>query len=672
VLACALALLAASGASAATTLTPNRFDDPGLDGEFCKPLVAGKCSLRGAVNDAEAGDTVLLGPGTYVLEIASLGIDANITIAGAGPTATTIQQTAVGSRVIDAEKSSGLTISGVTITGGNLIAPNSENAVGVGADGDDGPRAEGAGVLGSSTTKLIDVVIAGNTAFGGDGGDGATGSSSVPGGEGGRGGGVSGAGIDGFLSLVMLRVAIIGNVGFPGEAGAGGAAAVGGDAGKGGPGGATVGAGVGVGFSAMTATDSLIAGNIGHTSPGGHGGNSGPLGTPGVGGQGAAANGAGIFANASLKLTNVTIAGNTAEGGTGGAGGNSTNNGLPISGGAGGSGSGGGGGGVSLFNGAAGTFASVTIAGNQVGVGVGGPGGNGSSGGGKGATGFVFTPDGGNVFISDAALQMRGTLIANGVGDAGAEECTVQSNGTLTSLGNNLIGRSAQCIAAPQASDKLGAAANLEPLANNGGLTQTLALLPGSAAIDAGPATCLDADGLPLATDQRGAPRLSPCDIGAFERQPSEIPVPPGGSPPGGAGAGSSAGTPKLPGVATLSQLKLKPKKPRSGSKATISFALDLAAQVDFTLQRKVRGVKAGGKCVKRPAGAGAGAKGKGCVRLVKATGAPKPLAATAGANQLTWTPRGLQPGRYQLTATPAGGLPHIAGFKLQPKPPRR
>ena len=54
----------------------------------------------------------------------------------------------------------------------------------------------------------------------------------------------------------------------------------------------------------------------------------------------------------------------------------------------------------------------------------------------------------------------------------------------------------------------------LGPLADNGGPTQTHAVLPGSPAIDAIPAgDCV------VATDQRGIarPRDSGCDIGAFE-----------------------------------------------------------------------------------------------------------------------------------------------------------
>jgi serine protease AprX len=53
----------------------------------------------------------------------------------------------------------------------------------------------------------------------------------------------------------------------------------------------------------------------------------------------------------------------------------------------------------------------------------------------------------------------------------------------------------------------------LAPLGDYGGAILSRALLPGSPAIDAGePATC-------LATDMRGLPRSSPCDMGAFESQ---------------------------------------------------------------------------------------------------------------------------------------------------------
>jgi hypothetical protein len=65
----------------------------------------------------------------------------------------------------------------------------------------------------------------------------------------------------------------------------------------------------------------------------------------------------------------------------------------------------------------------------------------------------------------------------------------------------------------------------LGTLGNHGGPTQTIPLLTGSPAIDAGnPRGCTDGKGHLLKTDQRGKPRpdkedKSGCDIGAFERQ---------------------------------------------------------------------------------------------------------------------------------------------------------
>ena len=69
----------------------------------------------------------------------------------------------------------------------------------------------------------------------------------------------------------------------------------------------------------------------------------------------------------------------------------------------------------------------------------------------------------------------------------------------------------------------------LGPLQNNGGFTQTMALLPGSPAIDAGDdANC-------PATDQRGVTRPfgSHCDIGAYEFNSAIINVTIGGNPMG-------------------------------------------------------------------------------------------------------------------------------------------
>jgi len=65
----------------------------------------------------------------------------------------------------------------------------------------------------------------------------------------------------------------------------------------------------------------------------------------------------------------------------------------------------------------------------------------------------------------------------------------------------------------------------LGQLGHHGGPTQTIPLLTGSPAIDAGnPSGCTDGQGHLLKTDQRGRPRhdkedTSGCDMGAYERQ---------------------------------------------------------------------------------------------------------------------------------------------------------
>ena len=70
----------------------------------------------------------------------------------------------------------------------------------------------------------------------------------------------------------------------------------------------------------------------------------------------------------------------------------------------------------------------------------------------------------------------------------------------------------------------------LGALADNGGPTLTMALLPGSPAIEAGDITQIPIDpstGLPLTTDQRGLARTvnGNVDIGAFELQVTSISV---------------------------------------------------------------------------------------------------------------------------------------------------
>jgi hypothetical protein len=95
--------------------------------------------------------------------------------------------------------------------------------------------------------------------------------------------------------------------------------------------------------------------------------------------------------------------------------------------------------------------------------------------------------------------------------------------GTLTSKGYNLSSDGTCNFS--NTGDLNNINPNLGPLQNNGGPTQTQALLSGSPAIDAGnPSGCTDGHGHLLKTDQRGKPRPDKedsggCDMGAYERQ---------------------------------------------------------------------------------------------------------------------------------------------------------
>jgi Ca2+-binding RTX toxin-like protein len=123
-----------------------------------------------------------------------------------------------------------------------------------------------------------------------------------------------------------------------------------------------------------------------------------------------------------------------------------------------------------------------------------------------------FARGAGNVFVAN-------TILARNV-DAGGEapDCT----GTLGTLGHNLIGANDSCVASAGTGDQLGTVAapidpRLAPLADNGGSTDTHALLPGSPAVHAGSPLQPGSGGSACAAlDQRGVPR-SACDIGGYQ-----------------------------------------------------------------------------------------------------------------------------------------------------------
>jgi hypothetical protein len=92
-----------------------------------------------------------------------------------------------------------------------------------------------------------------------------------------------------------------------------------------------------------------------------------------------------------------------------------------------------------------------------------------------------------------------------------ASNCYVDSRAVLSSRGYNLS-NDGTCRALDATTDRHDTPAGEDPiLALHGAPFRSHALLPGSAAIDAGdPQRC-------PAVDQRGAPRVNRCDIGAFE-----------------------------------------------------------------------------------------------------------------------------------------------------------
>jgi hypothetical protein len=123
---------------------------------------------------------------------------------------------------------------------------------------------------------------------------------------------------------------------------------------------------------------------------------------------------------------------------------------------------------------------------------------------------------GGGIDQATGQATLQNSIVANSL-QGGNCSGTVTSNGyNLSSDGTcNFNGTGDLNNTDP----KLG------PLQNNGGPTQTQALLSGSPAIDAGnPSGCTNGHGNLLKTDQRGKPRpdkedTSGCDMGAYERQ---------------------------------------------------------------------------------------------------------------------------------------------------------
>jgi len=195
-------------------------------------------------------------------------------------------------------------------------------------------------------------------------------------------------------------------------------------------------------------------------------------------------------------------------------------------------------GGVANRPGATMTLIRTTVEGNIAGVTSGGLGNNGTltvinttvSGNEAGETGGGITNNGTLTLVSTTvsgnAAPVGGANILNG-GAVSARNVIIdgqcQGPPLIDSLGGNIESPGNTCFTSHPA-DQVSLPTPLlllGPLQDNGGPTQTHALLPGSVAVDWIPGPeCVDAEGAPLTTDQRGFPRDSMCDVGAFEVQP--------------------------------------------------------------------------------------------------------------------------------------------------------
>lgn len=145
------------------------------------------------------------------------------------------------------------------------------------------------------------------------------------------------------------------------------------------------------------------------------------------------------------------------------------------------------------------------------------------------SVGALTAWDNGNV----AVINMENSLVADQMG--ATADCGAITGGTFVSNNYNLDSDGTCNLV--QANDIPNGTANLGPLQDNGGHTQTHALLTGSQAINSGNnTTCAAA---PINNvDQRGVarPQNTTCDIGAYELVTAVTPGAAGGLGPGGVG----------------------------------------------------------------------------------------------------------------------------------------
>ena len=444
---------------------------------------SGAGSLRQAIAAAEPNDTITVPAGQITLTTGALAFSKNLTITGAGSSATVISGNDA-SRVFTITGTPTVTLGGLTVTHGK--------------------DPMGAGINVTGTLTLNDVIVSGNHAGGGGVagfgggirvGPGTLGLTNSAVSENTAGGGTKGAGFGGGIAfepgangqsfaLTLTRSQVSGN-----RAGSGGTES------EGFGGGVEASTGFDSGSISIALSDSVLSGNV----AGGSGAEA-----PGFGGG--VDMGSGGKNNAlTLTIDRVAVTGNTAGGGTK---------------------SSGFGGGINFSSGGTGvtqtfTVTNSTIAANSAG---GGTGSNGFGGGidfGSGTARLAYVTVAGNSAGGGGGSSFGGGLDMGTGSSVGSSIVAANSGGNcspaVTSAGHNID--DATSCGFTGAGDKPGVDPKLGPLGEHGGLSPTQMLLAGSPAIDAGdPATC-------LTTDQRGVlrPQGAACDIGAVEVAPPRL-----------------------------------------------------------------------------------------------------------------------------------------------------
>jgi hypothetical protein len=498
------------------------FDGEALFTEDCNITIDAPISITNdVVIDAQGFNVSISGSNQFLIfEITS---NASLTISGV--TITGGQNTNGGAFFV--HDGCALTLTECTLAGNQAIGTNgldgangSNSSNGNGGNGRNATPATpayGGAIFNLGSVTLINCTVSTNSAKGGTGGNGGNGGNSAAQlGIGGNGGaGTAGAAAFGGAiyhagdSLTISNCVFSGNSVAGGNGGTGGTAGTGHSAGLAGSGGAgTQGSG-----AAVYSTNEVLIVQSTFVNNSAHGGDSAAGGTDSNGGgisgaRGGDSFGGGLF-TAGGEVTNCTFYLNDTAGGKGGDGGPGTS----TLGTGGNGGNGGNATGAALYNSNTNVdlfVVSCTISNCSAVGGTNGAAGTGSFPGTAGNKGASH----GSIANGSGAFDLLYTILATNV-SGGAAFGTIQDVSYNITFGNTLTLKSGSHSF--KTNDvKLG------PLTDNGGFTPTMALQVGSPALDRIPIT----NEFPE-TDQRGQPRPQgpKVDIGAYEAGPPLVQV---------------------------------------------------------------------------------------------------------------------------------------------------